>query len=92
MSASSGTSFLTNDVATGKTVNVLGGVFGQPATLSLVGSRTNAGTIVLSNSQSGDNGRYTATFELDRGGRYGYTVRVVPSHPDLVTPVELGCS
>jgi starch phosphorylase len=39
---------------------------------------------------SGD-GRFTATFELDRGGRYGYTVRVVPSHPDLVTPVELGC-
>ncbi|MEY2567411.1 MAG: glycogen phosphorylase [Actinomycetota bacterium] len=35
--------------------------------------------------------RYTATFELDRGGRYGYTVRAVPHHPDLVTPVELGC-
>jgi starch phosphorylase len=36
-------------------------------------------------------GRFAATFELARGGRYGYTVRVVPSHPDLVTPVELGC-
>jgi starch phosphorylase len=41
-------------------------------------------------SPSGDN-RFSATFQLDRGGRYGYTVRVVPSHPDLVTPVELGC-
>jgi starch phosphorylase len=40
---------------------------------------------------SGDDGRFTATFELDRGGRYGYTVRVVPHHDDLVTPVELGC-
>jgi starch phosphorylase len=42
-------------------------------------------------SPSGGDGRFTATFELDRGGRYGYTVRVVPHHPDLVTPVELGC-
>jgi starch phosphorylase len=33
---------------------------------------------------------YTATFALDRAGRYGYTVRVVPHHADLVTPVELG--
>jgi starch phosphorylase len=33
---------------------------------------------------------YTAVFALERAGRYGYTVRVVPHHPDLVTPVELG--
>ena len=25
-----------------------------------------------------------------RAGRYGFTVRVVPDHPDLATPVELG--
>ena len=35
-------------------------------------------------------GRYEGTFVCDRAGRYGYTVRVVPSSPDLVTSVELG--
>ncbi|HEY4634611.1 MAG TPA: alpha-glucan family phosphorylase, partial [Candidatus Limnocylindrales bacterium] len=35
--------------------------------------------------------RYTGTFACERAGRYGFTVRVVPSNPDLVTPVELGC-
>ncbi|MPY92455.1 MAG: alpha-glucan family phosphorylase [Acidimicrobiia bacterium] len=34
--------------------------------------------------------RYAATFSPTRAGRYGYTVRIVPAHPDLVTPVELG--
>ncbi|MDQ3146284.1 MAG: DUF3417 domain-containing protein, partial [Actinomycetota bacterium] len=34
--------------------------------------------------------RYRGGFICDRPGRYGYTVRVVPSHPHLVTPVELG--
>ena len=35
--------------------------------------------------------RYEGRFTLEEAGRYGYTVRVVPSHPDLATPVELGC-
>ncbi|HUF32874.1 MAG TPA: alpha-glucan family phosphorylase [Acidimicrobiales bacterium] len=34
--------------------------------------------------------RYTGTFTCEQSGRYGFTVRIVPSHPDLVTPVELG--
>ncbi|MBV8961212.1 MAG: alpha-glucan family phosphorylase, partial [Actinobacteria bacterium] len=34
--------------------------------------------------------RYTGSFVCDTAGRYGFTVRVVPAHPDLVTPVELG--
>jgi starch phosphorylase len=34
--------------------------------------------------------RYRGTFSCERAGRYGFTVRVVPAHPDLVTPVELG--
>jgi starch phosphorylase len=34
--------------------------------------------------------RYEGTFECDHAGRYGFTVRVVPSHPDLVGPPELG--
>ncbi len=35
--------------------------------------------------------RYSGRFTCDRSGRHGYTVRVVPSHADLVQPVELGC-
>jgi starch phosphorylase len=34
--------------------------------------------------------RYRGTFSCDRAGRYGFTVRVVPCHPLVVTPVELG--
>jgi len=34
--------------------------------------------------------RYRGSFTCDRAGRYGFTVRVVPSNPDLVTSVELG--
>jgi starch phosphorylase len=34
--------------------------------------------------------RFTGSFTCDRPGRYGFTVRVVPNHPDLVAPVELG--
>ena len=35
-------------------------------------------------------GRYVGRFSPSRAGRYGYTVRVLPAHADLVTPVELG--
>jgi starch phosphorylase len=35
--------------------------------------------------------RFRGTFTCERAGRYGFTVRVVPANPDLVTPVELGC-
>ena len=34
--------------------------------------------------------RYTGRFSCGTAGRYGFTVRVVPAHPDLVTSVELG--
>jgi starch phosphorylase len=34
--------------------------------------------------------RYTGRFTCERAGRYGATVRIVPAHPDLVTPLELG--
>jgi starch phosphorylase len=34
--------------------------------------------------------RYTGAVPCERAGRYGFTVRVVPSHPDLTTPLELG--
>jgi starch phosphorylase len=35
--------------------------------------------------------RYAGSFVCERAGRYGFTVRVVPSHPDLTTFAELGC-
>jgi starch phosphorylase len=34
--------------------------------------------------------RYRGDFVCAHAGRYGFTVRVVPSHAALVTPVELG--
>jgi starch phosphorylase len=34
--------------------------------------------------------RYAATFSCGRAGRHGIAVRVVPAHPDLATPLELG--
>ncbi|MCI0347696.1 MAG: alpha-glucan family phosphorylase, partial [Chloroflexi bacterium] len=39
---------------------------------------------------AGDGVRFRGEFTCERAGRYGFTVRVVPSHPDLVTPFELG--
>jgi glycogen phosphorylase len=35
--------------------------------------------------------RYEGSFSCSRAGRYGYTVRVVPAHPDLLIPAEMGC-
>ncbi len=37
------------------------------------------------------NFRYSGSFACDMAGRYGFTVRVVPSHEDLRTFAELGC-
>lgn len=34
---------------------------------------------------------YRGTFTCERAGRYGISVRVVASHPDLAVPVEMGC-
>ena len=34
--------------------------------------------------------RYAGSFGCDQAGRYGFGVRVVPSHPDLMTFAELG--
>jgi starch phosphorylase len=35
--------------------------------------------------------RYAGSFVCEQAGRYGFTVRVVPNHPDLMSPAELGC-
>jgi hypothetical protein len=34
--------------------------------------------------------RYRGSFECATTGRYGVTVRIVPSHPGLVSSAELG--
>jgi len=34
--------------------------------------------------------RYTGEFACETAGRYGFAVRIVPSHPDLTTPLEMG--
>ena len=39
---------------------------------------------------TGEPGRFAGSFDCFHPGRYGFTVRVVPHHPDLVSPVELG--
>ena len=41
-------------------------------------------------SSSGSEARYRGELAAGIAGRYGFTVRVVPSHPDLAQPVELG--
>ena len=33
---------------------------------------------------------FEGSFTCERAGRYGFTVRVVPAHPDLTTYADLG--
>ncbi len=49
-------------------------------------------TVSLTFKERADDGthRYEGSFDCDRTGRYGFTVRVLPSHPQLGSPVELG--
>ena len=35
--------------------------------------------------------KYNGSFACEHAGRYGFSVRVVPAHPDLADPVEMGC-
>jgi starch phosphorylase len=55
---------------------------------------TGAQTVAMSLDGPGDRRgeyRYQGAFACSQAGRYGFTVRVVPSHPDLATPAETGC-
>ena len=48
----------------------------------------------MTGTGEGDNEGTTTwegSFRCDVAGRHGFTVRVVPSHPDLPVPVEMGC-
>ena len=48
--------------------------------------------VVLEPAGAADDGhlRYRGRFTCEQAGRYGITVRIVPTHADLVNPVELG--
>lgn len=35
--------------------------------------------------------RYRGSFRCEHAGRHGFALRVVPSHPDLAFPLEMGC-
>ena len=35
--------------------------------------------------------RYEGNFRCERSGRHGYTVRIVPSNPDMTSTLDLGC-
>ncbi len=48
--------------------------------------------VVLDQIEPAEDGhlRYRGHFSCERAGRYGVTVRILPDHPALVTPAELG--
>jgi starch phosphorylase len=46
--------------------------------------------LTLTESYDGGRARFDGSLELARGGAFGYTVRVVPSHRLITTPAELG--
>jgi glycogen phosphorylase len=39
---------------------------------------------------TGIDGQFVGELSCDAAGRYGFTVRVVPHHPDLATFAEVG--
>ncbi len=58
------------------------------------GQLSPAGTVVMEARAQQDGGitQYAGSFAPERAGRYGFAIRVVPSHPDLVGYAELGLS
>jgi glycogen phosphorylase len=52
----------------------------QAVRMELTGAGPNAGSTV-----------WEGSFVCDTAGRHGFTARVLPSHPDLAVPVEMGC-
>ena len=47
-------------------------------------------TLVLSSTADDTVATFSGTVPLDRSGSFGYNVRVVPKHPLLASPAELG--
>jgi starch phosphorylase len=67
-------------------VQLIHGLVGQNDEIS------EATVVTMSDAGPADDhhARYRGTFTCSTAGRYGFTVRIVPAHPDLVTPAELG--
>jgi glycogen phosphorylase len=67
-------------------VQLIHGLVGQNDELD------NPGVVTMEGAASTDDRHlcYRGSFDCDRAGRYGFTVRVVPSHPDLASAAELG--
>ena len=77
----------------------LGDLRPQDVSVQLVHGRVNeadalADTVSarLEHAESYEGGRhkFTATVNLRRQGAFGYTVRVLPTHPALTSPAEMG--
>jgi starch phosphorylase len=67
-------------------VQLLHGLVGQADELE----QPTVVTMEPAGRKSGSNRRYRGRFACEQAGRYGFTVRVVPAHPLLSSPVELG--
>jgi len=77
----------------------LGTLGPHDVTVELVHGRANAGDVLtevarqeldLETHDLGAPAVFLGTVPLDRSGSFGYTVRVVPRHPHLASPAELG--
>ena len=73
----------TDDVA----VELLHGPLGPDGELGFSAQRMD----LVGPDEGSNRYRYRGRFTCTRAGRYGYTARVVPNHPDLVHPAETGC-
>ena len=51
---------------------------------------TSAAELSVAESYEAGRHRFDGSVTLDRAGSFGYTVRVLPRHPDLASPAELG--
>ncbi|HEV7167830.1 MAG TPA: hypothetical protein VGN49_07660, partial [Micrococcaceae bacterium] len=87
------------DVLTVQAYVALGGLSPQDVSVEVAFGRalesdelTDTQITVLDGAEELDNGRYLFTGDvvIDRSGSFGYTVRVLPSHPGLASKAELG--
>jgi starch phosphorylase len=89
------------ELGTERTVTValeLGGLAPSDVEVQLVHGRvaqhdelTDTVTVALTcTDPSASPATYTGTVTCTTPGRYGFTVRAIPSHPDLPTPLDLG--
>lgn len=71
-------------------VQLVHGPVGQNDELSVAGTVAMEPVTDATPDADGRAARYVGGFDCDQAGRYGFTVRVVPHHADLVSPTELG--